>query len=111
MSAAPRLPADAPEETERPPREEFCEAAYREPSGELATAVAAVVAEVLGVDRVGLDDSFYDFGGTSLQAMRVCIRLERETGQALTPVEVFEHDVLADLVELLSLRRQEGGHD
>ncbi|MFB6878978.1 phosphopantetheine-binding protein [Streptomyces sp. NPDC056323] len=64
--------------------------------------MAAVVAEVLGVDRVGLDDSFYDFGGTSLQAISVCIRLEKLTGRTIEPVAVLEHDVLADLVALAS---------
>ncbi|OEJ21344.1 hypothetical protein AR457_36525 [Streptomyces agglomeratus] len=80
----------------------MCEADYREPDGGFAATVAAVVADVLGIDRVGLDDSFYDFGGTSLQAISLCVRLEKATGRAIEPVDVLEYDVLADLITLLS---------
>ncbi|MFI2369916.1 phosphopantetheine-binding protein [Streptomyces sp. NPDC018833] len=83
------------------PRENFTDIPYREPVGTPAADVAQIMANVLGVDRVGLDDSFYDFGGTSLQAIRVCVRIEQATGHALSPVSFFEHDVLADLVDLL----------
>ncbi|MFP1624891.1 phosphopantetheine-binding protein [Streptomyces sp. 5K101] len=96
--------------TPRQPRDDLCDVPYRAPSGELATTVAALTADVLGVDRVGLDDSFYDFGGTSLQAMRLCVRLQKETGHAPTPVDILEHDVLADLVELLTAHG-DGGRD
>ncbi|MFE5494139.1 acyl carrier protein [Streptomyces virginiae] len=70
--------------------------------------MASVVAGVLGVDRVGMDDSFYDFGGTSLQAISLCVRLEKATGRAIEPVDVLEYDVLCDLVLLLS-QAPEGG--
>lgn len=83
-------------------REDLCEVAYREPVGDLAATVVDVVAEVFGVDRVGLDDSFYDFGGTSLQAISMCVRLEKITGRAVAPADILEHDVLADMVALLS---------
>ncbi|MGW5925601.1 phosphopantetheine-binding protein [Streptomyces anulatus] len=63
---------------------------------------ADVVAEVLGVDRVGLDDSFYDFGGTSLQAINECVRLEKIIGRTVEPADILEHDVLDDMVALLS---------
>ena len=39
--------------------------------------VAGVFAEVLGVDRVGLDDDFFALGGDSLVATRVGARLSR----------------------------------
>ncbi|MFJ1608566.1 phosphopantetheine-binding protein [Streptomyces sp. NPDC088253] len=94
----------AHEQTRR--REEFRAVAPRKPEEAVTSTVARLMAEVLEVDRVGLDDSFYDFGGTSLQAMRLCIRLERETGFPVQPVDVFEHHVLSDLVEWLSSRRE-----
>lgn len=101
--SAPVRPRTGPDaQPSRQRREDMCEVAYREPDGEFASAVAAVVAEVLGVDRVGLDDSFYDFGGTSLQAISLCVRLEKLTGRTIEPVDVMEHDVLTDLIGLLS---------
>lgn len=86
-------------------REEFTDIPYRAPAEPFACAVARIMADVLGVDRVGLDDSFYDFGGTSIQAIRICVRVEQETGHALTPVLLFEHEVLADLLDDPAARR------
>ena len=50
---------------------------YRAPTTPAEEAVAATFAEVLGVDRVGLDDDFFALGGNSLIAMRVVSRLGR----------------------------------
>ncbi|MGC5530427.1 AMP-binding protein [Streptomyces sp. SR-10] len=91
-------------ESPRRPRQlrgDLCEVAYRESRSASSRAVADVVAEVLGVDRVGLDDSFYDFGGTPLQAISVCVRLEKIIGRTVEPADILEHDVLADTVALL----------
>ena len=33
--------------------------------------MAGIYAQVLGLERVGVDDSFFDLGGDSLSAMRV----------------------------------------
>jgi amino acid adenylation domain-containing protein len=43
-------------------------------------AVAEVLAEVLGIERVSASHTFFDLGGNSLQAMRVVSRLNRAFG-------------------------------
>ncbi|MGC4788144.1 acyl carrier protein [Micromonospora sp. DT178] len=63
-------------------------------------AILRIIADVLGVPRVASTDSFYDFGGTSLQAMRICARVQRERGRSLSPEVFFTGDTLADVVEL-----------
>jgi acyl carrier protein len=82
-------------------REQHAENDYEAPAGSLEEAVAHIQAEILGVDRVGRTDSFYDFGGTSLQAIRICARIEREIGSRVLPAWLFETDVLADFVHRL----------
>ena len=42
--------------------------------------VAGVFAEVLGVERIGIDDSFFDLGGNSLIATRVVARINAVLG-------------------------------
>ena len=50
---------------------------FVEPVGEAEVVVAGVFAEVLGVERVGALDSFFDLGGNSLSATRWWRRLVR----------------------------------
>ncbi|MGW4739725.1 amino acid adenylation domain-containing protein [Nocardia xishanensis] len=57
------------------PEPEFAARAYREPATVLERTVASVFAEVLGVDRIGADDDFFQQGGNSLLATRVTARL------------------------------------
>ncbi|MFF1946990.1 amino acid adenylation domain-containing protein, partial [Rhodococcus qingshengii] len=82
------------------PEPVFEKAVFRAPVTAVEEIVASVFADLLGVDRVGLDDDFFALGGNSLIATRVAARL----GQALdaqVPVRVlFE----ASSVELLAAR-------
>jgi acyl carrier protein len=43
---------------------------YRAPASLAERILAGIYAHVLGVDRVGVDESFFDLGGNSLSAMR-----------------------------------------
>jgi acyl carrier protein len=61
-------------------------------------AVLRIVADVLGVPQVSPTDSIYDFGGTSLQAMRICARLSKELGLRVSPELLFDSDTLADVI-------------
>lgn len=72
---------------------------YEPPADELEAQVAAVIAEVLNVDQVGRRDSFYDLGGASLTAIRICARIERTLGCRIDPTMLLDHDELADFVE------------
>ncbi|MEV7287859.1 amino acid adenylation domain-containing protein [Streptomyces sp. NPDC093252] len=65
--------------------------------------IAAVWAEVLGVERVGVEDGFFDLGGHSIRAVAVVGRL-RAAGYDLTVRDVFEHRTVARIAELVTGR-------
>src|SRR5580692_9058691 len=50
-------------------------AVSREPRTAAEEIVCGLFAEVLGVERVGAEDSFFDLGGDSLLAMRLIARV------------------------------------
>ncbi|MBB5855616.1 amino acid adenylation domain-containing protein [Amycolatopsis umgeniensis] len=62
----------------------------REPATEAERILRGVFAEVLGLEKVGLEDSFFELGGDSISSMQVAARARRE-GIPLTPRQVFEH--------------------
>ncbi|OBF13598.1 hypothetical protein A5727_16090 [Mycobacterium sp. ACS4331] len=70
---------------------------YRAPSDPVEEILAGIYADVLGVDRVGVDDSFFDLGGNSLSAMRVVAELNRALGSQLSVRALFEGPTIAAL--------------
>ncbi|MGO4648168.1 amino acid adenylation domain-containing protein [Nocardia sp. 2YAB30] len=69
---------------------------YRAPSTPTEERLAAIYAELLGLDKVGADDSFFALGGDSIIAIQLVSRA-RQQGINCTPLQVFEHRTVAAL--------------
>ncbi|CAM3332753.1 amino acid adenylation domain-containing protein [Tsukamurella hominis] len=72
------------------------DAPYRAPGTSAEETLAGVVAEVLGRDRVGVDDSFFELGGDSITAIQLVGRA-RAAGLTVTAHDVFAHRTVAGL--------------
>ncbi|MGA4844526.1 amino acid adenylation domain-containing protein [Streptomyces sp. G45] len=79
------------------PEPEFGGAAYRAPRTTREDTLAKLFAEVLGVDRVGVDDSFFELGGHSLLATRLISRARAELGIEIPIRKVFDLPTVAAL--------------
>jgi acyl carrier protein len=71
------------------------------PATALETRLAEIWREVLTVDRVGVEDSFFDLGGHSLLLAQVHGRLLEALGRALPLVKLFEHPTIRSLARHL----------
>jgi hypothetical protein len=69
---------------------------YEEPETEVERGVAEVWREVLGLERVGRGEDFFEAGGHSLLATQVISRLRDVLGLDVSVHELFEHSTLAD---------------
>jgi amino acid adenylation domain-containing protein len=85
-----------------PPASAYAVQEYEAPVDEIERIVAAIWADLLPVERVGRQDSFFALGGHSLLAMRAIARIQQQLGVAITLGDLFAHPVLADLVATLS---------
>lgn len=63
--------------------------------------LAEIWREVLGVGAVGLDDNFFDLGGTSLLLIRVHAKIQEKLSPDLPLVTLFETPKIRDLAERL----------
>ncbi|WP_432140285.1 amino acid adenylation domain-containing protein [Streptomyces sp. bgisy084] len=68
--------------------------------------LSGLFAEVLGVERAGADDSFFDLGGDSIMAIQLVARA-RDAGLTFTVREVFRHRTVAALAAVAAVT--EGG--
>ncbi len=75
----------------------FEEREFRAPVTHVEQTVASVFADVLGVERVGLDDDFFAIGGNSLVATRIAARIGAALHTAVPVRAIFEAPTVAGL--------------
>ncbi|MGW7415279.1 amino acid adenylation domain-containing protein [Streptomyces sp. NPDC054863] len=86
-----------------PDQDAFARSAYTAPRTPAEERIAAVWREVLGVERIGIHDSFFDLGGDSIRAVALVGSLRAESLD-VTVGDVFKHRTVASLGELLGGR-------
>ena len=70
---------------------------YRAPAGAVEEVLAGIYARVLGLERVGVDDSFFELGGDSLSAMRVIAAINTTLDANLSVRALFDAPTVARL--------------
>jgi amino acid adenylation domain-containing protein len=75
--------------------------AFRSPRGVTEVAVAEVWCTVLGLDRVGADDNFFDLGGNSMLVVKVHSGLVAALDVELAAVDLFRYPTVAGLARYL----------
>ncbi len=87
------------------PAPEWKSRADEAPHGETETLIAQIWEQVLGVERVGREDNFFDLGGHSLLATRVISQLRKHLSIELPLLALFEAPTLAQMAALLQQQK------
>jgi amino acid adenylation domain-containing protein/non-ribosomal peptide synthase protein (TIGR01720 family) len=83
------------------PAPEYIGAGYCAPTNAVEETLADTYAAVLGLELVGIDDSFFDLGGDSLSAMRLIATINTNLAAGLSVRSLFEAPTVRSLAELL----------
>ena len=83
------------------PAPEYIGAGYRAPTNAVQETLAGTYAQVLGLELVGIDDSFFDLGGDSLSAMRLIATINTNLDTDLSVRILFDAPTVRSLAELL----------
>ena len=75
---------------------------YVAPRGETEQRLAAITAEVLGAERVGVHDHFLDLGGHSLAAARICARIGQTLGVRVPLTTFLARPTVAELASYVA---------
>ena len=83
---------------------------YRAPSSAVEEVLAGIYAQVLGLERVGVEDSFFELGGDSILSMQVVARA-RAAGLVCRPRDIFVEQTVARLARVAGVARGRGPVD
>ncbi len=75
---------------------------YAAPHNELQRQLCELWQNLLRVDRVGVQDNFFEFGGHSLLAVRLFAEIEKLTGRKFPLVTIFQAPTVEELAAALS---------
>jgi amino acid adenylation domain-containing protein len=80
------------------------EGVFMAPRNELERAIATIWQEVLGLDRVGVHDNFFDLGGHSLLLIRVHTKLCERLRMEHSMTDLFRFPTVSALAQSLETR-------
>jgi amino acid adenylation domain-containing protein/non-ribosomal peptide synthase protein (TIGR01720 family) len=103
LDALPRTPSGKVDRLALPAPDELGgngRRSYAPPRAPVEEKLVAIWAEILGVERVGVHDSFFELGGDSILSIQVVARA-RQAGLRLTPQQIFERRTIASLAAVV----------
>jgi len=92
-----------------PKTSELVKAAYVAPRTATEEILAGIWGDILGFERIGIEDNFYELGGHSLLATRVVLRVRQALSVELSLRELFAAPTIAGLSPRIETLQTRGG--
>ena len=81
------------------------------PGNDIETRLASIWAQGLRRDQIGVDQDFFTLGGTSVLAVEICVRIEKETGVEIPLATFFEAPTIERLAPYVARVREASSPD
>lgn len=104
ISSIPLTPAGKVDRTALPPpiyAKARADDTATEPRSPIERELVELWSQMLGIDHVGVHDSFFDLGGHSLAAVAMFDQISRRFAKTLPLATLFDHPTIAELALLL----------
>jgi bacitracin synthase 1 len=85
------------------------ETAYLEPSTRMEKLIADAWKEILRLDKIGIDDNFFDLGGDSFKMVQVSNRLKTDLNKEIPVMMMFQYSTIRFLAEYLKEEETQDG--
>jgi acyl-coenzyme A synthetase/AMP-(fatty) acid ligase len=96
------LPAPDRNKNERPEQ-------YVSARTDIERTLAEIWQRVLGLDRIGINDNFFEAGGTSLLVLKLRDQMEVRLGQPVSVADLFQHPTIRHFAEHLATSGNKSG--
>ncbi|HKR03180.1 MAG TPA: amino acid adenylation domain-containing protein, partial [Bacteroidia bacterium] len=73
---------------------------FVEPQTDLEKTFAKIWSKLLRIDKIGINDNFFDLGGNSLMALQMIAKLKTENGIDLPVVKLYQHPTISAIVKM-----------
>jgi len=74
---------------------------YVAPRSDTEQKIADIWRSILGVSQVGVDDSFFELGGTSLLGVQMVAQLQQKVAAKVAVVDLFDAPTIRALTQVL----------
>ncbi|SFB46080.1 non-ribosomal peptide synthetase, partial [Clostridium frigidicarnis] len=79
---------------------------YEAPRNEVEDTLTKIWSEVLGINKIGINDNFFEIGGHSLKAMTIISKIHKETNKEIPLKELFKSPTIKGLSKFIESARE-----
>lgn len=75
---------------------------YEAPTGETEEKLVAILQQVLGIEKIGINNNFFELGGNSLKAVITIAQIHRQLKAELHISELFKSQTIRDIAKIIN---------
>jgi acyl carrier protein len=83
---------------------------FIQPQNELHEIISRLWSKILKIDKIGINDNFFDLGGDSLLSVQLVMLLEKEMKTEIPVVKFFQYPTIRNFADYIERKRSSQKH-